>query len=246
MIYFVVPAYNEELNIERQIRQTDAFAKSQGLTYRLIIVDDGSSDRTAEIVSAKASVFPCELVSYQPNQGVGEAFRRGFKKALEMATSNDWIVTLEADGTSDLGILKDLIKKIENGCDVALASVYAKGGGIEGTTQIRMFLSRCANRLLYTFCPIKGVRTYSSFYRVYRPAALREILSVYGDFYKEAGFACVVELLIRLARTGKSIEEVPMVLRGQHREGQSKMKILKTIIGYLRIISRNLFANKRA
>ena len=238
MILFVVPAYNEEANITKLVHQTDQFARSEKLDYRLIIVDDGSVDRTASIILEQSRTFPCTLVSYRPNRGVGEAFRRGLHKALENCTPDDWIVTMEADGTSDLGILKDLMKKMDSGCESALASCYADGGGVEGTTWFRRFLSYGANTLLYIFCPIPGVRTYSSFYRVYKPSALREVLTHYGDFYVEPGFACVVELLVRLARLGKKIEEVPMLLRGQRRKGQSKMKIMNTIMGYLRIIWR--------
>lgn len=241
MIHFVVPAFNEAENIGRLIEETDAHARTHGLDYKLIVVDDGSSDRTAEIVRECAKKWPCEVVSYQPNRGVGEAFRRGFGRALELAGDADVIVTKEADRTSDLAILDPLLGKIRSGCDVALASCYAEGGGIEGTTWYRMLLSRCANALIGTAFHIRGVHTYSSFYRVYRPSALKKVLERYGDFYDERGFACVIELLVRLSKLKMRIEEVPMVLQSQKRVGRSKMKVLQTVMGYFRVIGRNLF-----
>ena len=239
MIIFVIPAYNEEKNIGRLIDETDAFVRSKGWDYRLIVVDDGSRDETASIVRQASSRLPCFLISYTPNKGVGEAFRLGLQEALAQASKTDCIVTKEADGTSDLTILEMMLQKIETGCDVALASCYAPGGAIIGATPLRRFLSRLANALIYALFPLNNVRTYSSFYRVYRPQALRKVLDVYGNFYREKGFACVLELLVRLAKIGSKIEEVPMVLQSGRRLGKSKMNVCKTILEYLRVIGRN-------
>lgn len=241
MIYFVVPAFNEEKNIETLIHETHNFISSLKQEYRLIIVDDGSYDLTAQIVKDNSRRYSCEVVSYHPNQGVGEAFRQGLKRALTLASKKDLIVTKEADGTSDLAILPALIHKIDSGCDVALASCYARGGRIEGIRFLRLFLSRSANFLIQILFNIHNVHTYSSFYRVYRPSALHKALARYGDFYDEKGFACVIELLVRLSKLGMRIEEVPMVLVSGRRVGKSKMKVWRTTLGYFRVIGRNLF-----
>lgn len=242
MIVFVVPAYNEEQNIGRLIGETDAHMRGKGLAYRLVVVDDGSSDGTAGIVRGLSASLPCEVVSYSPNKGVGEAFRRGLRRALEIASDDDVIVTKEADSTSDLAILDDLLAKIADGCDVALASCYADGGRIEGTTPFRMFLSRCANAMIDSAFHIKGIHTYSSFYRAHKPQALKKVLAKYGDFYAEPGFACVIELLVRFAKLRLRIEEVPMTLRSTKRVGKSKMKVFRTVLGYFRVTARNLFS----
>lgn len=239
MILFVVPAYNEESNIGDLMDETHAYAVREKLDYRLLVVDDGSVDRTASIVGEAARRYPCELLSYNPNRGVGEAFRRGLSRALEICSDSDIIVTKEADRTSDLGILRMMIDGIRQGQDVVLASCYARGGSVEGTNAYRRLLSKCANALIYTAFHIKGVHTYSSFYRAYRPAALRAVRDRYGDFHVEPGFACVIELLVRLAKLRMRIMEVPMVLRGTMRRGQSKMRVGRTIAGYLRVIVRN-------
>lgn len=242
MILFVVPAYNEEKNIGALIEETHAYAVREGIEYRLIVVDDGSRDATAAIVREASGRYPCELISYAPNRGVGEAFRRGLYRALEICSERDVIVTKEADRTSDLGILKALTEKIRHDDqDVALASCYAKGGGVEGTTAYRRLLSHCANALIFMAFHIRGVHTYSSFYRAYRPSALRAVVARYGDLYEEPGFACVIELLVRLSRVRARIVEVPMVLRGSMRRGESKMRVGKTIAGYLSVMARNAF-----
>ena len=158
-----------------------------------------------------------------------------------LAQDTDRIVTLEADLTSDLEILPDMLEKAREGADVVLASCYARDGRMEGTAWHRRFLSRGANFFIGMLFGIRGVNTYSSFYRVYRPSSLRAVLKRYGDFYEEKGFGCVVELLIRLSRLSQKIEEVPMVLKGGLRQGKSKMKIGRTIAGYARLMARNAF-----
>ena len=238
MIIFVVPAYNEEMNIARLIARLDAHLKKTDTSYRLMVVDDGSVDRTAEIVQDHSNRFPCQVIRYFPNQGVQEAFRRGFHEALASASPTDRIVTLEADGTADLEILKELMAKVEKNGGVAVASYYAKGGAVEGTTLHRKILSFGANCLTRLVFRIRGIHTYSSFYRVYSPEALRKVVQHYGDFFTERGFACVVELLVRIHHLGFSVSEVPMILRGAERVGKSKMKVFQTILGYLRISFR--------
>ncbi len=241
MIFFVVPAYNEELNISRLIKETDSFLKKIKTEYHLIIIDDGSRDKTSDIVRKFSDSLPVTLIGYQPNQGVQEAFRRGFQMALVASKNADVIVTMEADGTADWEILPIFLKKIDEGYDVVVASYYAKGGRVDGTVWHRKVLSRAGNLFTRVFLPIKGVNTYSSFYRIYKPAALRAVLESYGDFYTEKGFSCVVELLYRLHRMGFRIAEVPMVLQGARRVGKSKMKVIQTISGYLRIGARARF-----
>jgi len=239
LIFFVAPAYNEEKNVPRLIRKIDDHCKGASLDYRLVIVDDGSRDRTAEVVRAEGAGKPCELITYTPNKGVDEAFRRGLTHALEIATDADVIVTLEADGTSDLGILPDFLEKIRGGADLVVASYYAPGGEVRGTVWHRKLLSKSANLLIRAVFKLEGVRTYSSFFRAYRPSALRSTVAKYGELYRAKGFACVLELLIRIHRAGFRVTEVPMVLKGDERVGKSKMKVAKTTVDYLKVIGRN-------
>ena len=238
MIYFVIPAFNEEANIGKLFESLDAHCRHENLLYHVIVVDDGSSDRTAEIVRQKTAAFPCSLISYSPNRGVDEAFRRGLNRALEVAGPEDVIVTSEADGTADLCILKDFLEKIKNGRDIVVASYYAEGGAVESTALYRKILSRAANFFISALFRIRGIHTFSSFYRAHRPSALKAVKERYGDFFTEKGFSCVVELLIRAHRLKLRLDEVPMVLQGGARAGKSKMKVSRTIIGYLRIGGR--------
>jgi dolichol-phosphate mannosyltransferase len=238
MVIFVIPTYNEAENITNLLNHTDEKMRKERLNYRVILVDDGSSDDTVELVQTLKDKIPIDVYSYYPNKGVGEAFRVGFRKALGICEDGDIIVTKEADNTSDLSILDKLISKINDGYDLALASCYAREGAVLGTTLFRLILSKGANALLKAFVPMKDIHTYSSFYRAYSSKALREMYRLYGDkLIEQSGFECMVELLIKFSRNGKfRITEVPMVLDGSRRAGKSKMRIFKTVKGFLKVI----------
>lgn len=238
MIIIAIPAYNEEGNIGSLLERIAALGNNPA-EYRVLVVNDGSTDNTANVIKSFQNRMPITVLNHETNLGVGQAFRTAFAAVCEMAGPEDIIVTMEADNTSDLVTLKDMISQVEQGGDVVLASCYAKGGGVVGSNIYRISLSKAANLLLRFFYPI-GVRTYSSFYRAYRASALRRVTELYGEhFIEEPGFVCMVEVLVKLHRLGLNIAEVPMILDGRQRAGLSKMRVTHTILGYFNFIIRD-------
>ena len=210
-------------------------------SYKLIVVNDGSTDHTKELVESYKNKFPIILLNHATNRNVGQVFKTAFEYIMNQAESGDVVITKEADNTSDLSILPAMLKKINMGYDLVLASCYAKEGKIVGTTIDRRILSSMANLLLRLCFPIKGVRTYSSFYRAYRVDGLKKAFNTYDDrFIEEKGFTCMVEMLVKLNRLPIKIIEVPMILRCDFRKGKSKMDRGQTILGYFQLIAREL------
>lgn len=234
MIYFLSPFYNEEEFIAKFLADLVKHAKKvPGQNYKIVLVNDGSQDRSLEIVKEYAKKYPIILISHGKNRGVDVAFKLGFKKVLSIARKNDLLVTLESDNTSDLKILPKMILKSQKGADVVLASCYAKGGGVYDTGIFRQMTSKVANLLLYFIFPIKGVKTYSSFYRLYKLSTFRKIWNSYErNIIRQKGFVCMAEMLIKMSKLPVNIQEVPMVLRWKGRRGKSKMKITRTIFGH--------------
>jgi dolichol-phosphate mannosyltransferase len=241
VIVFVVPAYNEVQNIDVLFRGMAAKIDDLRRPAHVVIVDDGSRDGTGARAETYANKLSLEVVRHPVNRGVGQAFRSGFARALEVAGPGDIIVTKEADNTSDLGILPAMLARIEGGADVVLASCYAPGGGVEGTTADRLILSAIANWLLRTCFPLRRVHTFSSFYRAYRADSLRRAFAAYDHRLLELdGFVCMVEMLVKLGRLPLRIEEVPMVLKCDLRRGASKMVRSRTIAEYGRLFLREM------
>jgi dolichol-phosphate mannosyltransferase len=246
LIYIIVPGYNEARNLPLLAKKTKAAMQALNRLYTLYVINDGSSDDTVSLCTKFAKEMPLRIISFPTNRGVDEAFRAGFREVLALVKEGDIIVTKEADNTSDTDILKHMVESVESGFDIVLASCFAKEGKVEGSSWDRHLLSFCANTLLKTFFPIKGVNTYSSFYRAYNAMTLRRAFNAYdGHMLQERGFVCMVEMVVKLARLGLRIGEVPMILRCDKREGISKMRRRKTILGYFKFIRKQMFRSRR-
>lgn len=245
MIIFIIPAYNEEENIQLLLQNIDAKMKELDREYQVLLVNDGSKDFTKERALEFKDRIQLEVIDHETNKGVGEVFRSGFSRAMKIASDNDIIVTKEADNTSDIDILNSMFQKISSGYDIVLASCYAPGGKIVGTNLPRLLLSSMANFILKLFFPIQGIHTYSSFYRVYRAGMLRKAFYAYENrLIEDNGFTSMVEMLIKLSRLNVRIVETPMILHSNFRKGKSKMKKLRTVAGYMNLICKELLYKK--
>jgi dolichol-phosphate mannosyltransferase len=240
---FVVPAYDEEANLPRLLTDLES---RPGLWSggRVIVVDDGSRDATAEVAGSHRGELPVEVISLGTNQGPGRAFDRGFRRALEVAPDEAFVVTLEADTTSDLDALGGMLALARGGADVVLASTHAPGGGLSNVGPFRRALSRTASYLMRRTSGVDA-RTVSTFFRVYRVSILRAGYEHHGErLVRERGFACKAELLIKLSRLGARVAEVPVTLDWANRQGESKMRVLPTMAGYARMMTRQVASRR--
>lgn len=239
MIRFVIPAYNEELNIERLF--ADLAPRAEALGARVLIVNDGSTDATLEKIEQHRGAMDLRVVDHPRNLGLGSAINSGLRAALEESTDDDAIVTLEADCTSDLDDLPKMLDLFELGFDVVLASVYAPGGQIIGVDGWRLWASRSVSGAFRVAGGLRDIHTLSSLYRVYRAGTLRKAAETYGYLLvREPGFAANVELLLKLHNAGASVAEVPTVNDWGKREGVSKMKLGPTVRAYGRLMAAQM------
>ncbi len=239
MILVVLPAYNEEEVITPLIEQIRAVARKRFLEpVKVIVVDDGSADGTAARVRALEDENTL-LVQHPQNRGLGEALKTGLLRALDLATDDDIIVTMDADNTHTPGLLPRMINTLEGGNDVVIASRYQPGARVVGLSPWREFLSTGMRWLFQILLPIRGVRDYSCGYRAYRASILRRAFDLWGEaFISQSGFSCMVDILLKLNRLGAVMTEVPLVLHYENKRGKSKMNVSKTIRETLRLAWR--------
>jgi dolichol-phosphate mannosyltransferase len=239
MIRFVIPAYNERENIPRLMADLAPVARDLGA--RVIFVDDGSTDGTAEAIAEHSDSVHLALVRHTVNRGLGTAINSGLRAALGESQDDDAIVTLEADNTSDLSDLPQMLAHFEAGADVVLASVYAPGGRILGVAPWRLAASKAVSNLFRYTGGLRELHTLSSLYRVYRAGTVRRAAETYGYLLvREPGFAANVELLLKLYNAGARVAEVPTVNDWSRRLGQSKMSLRPTVLAYGRLMAAHL------
>lgn len=239
MIYFVIPIFNEALNIPNLKMELCRVLNQEKVFY--VFSDDGSTDDSPEMLRREFADTEFIILGDGTNRGPGAAFNAGFEWVLNQSMNKeDLVVSIEADCTSDTSILETMVQLARMNFDLVLASVYAQSGGFEKTTFLRRLISSIAN-LIMRFAFNIRVLTLSSFYRVYRVELLRKIKSKSKVLIQEPGFICMLEILLKAIRSDAKIIEVPTVLHSSKRIGKSKMKVLKTSRQYISFLVRHLF-----
>lgn len=236
-----MPAYNEEVSLPLLLQSISELS-FPGDEWHVVVVDDGSSDSTPLVLRDWAARIPMTVLTHSPNQGLGAAMRTGLAHIAGVISEGDAVVAMDSDNTHppSLAVRMREKQKAED-LDIVIASRYASENGESGQevglASYRKLLSRGAGLLLQWAFHIKGARDYTCGYRLYSSRIIRKAWSIYGtDLVEENSFVCMAEILIKLARIGARIGEVPLVLRYDLKGGASKMKVMRTVMRYLGLI----------
>ncbi|MDI6869768.1 MAG: glycosyltransferase [Bacillota bacterium] len=239
MISFVLPAYNEEANLPVLLNKIADAMSAAGRPYRVVAVNDGSRDGTSAILRRHAERMPVEVITHLVNLGLPRTIVDGLRHAADRGSSEDIIITMDADNSHEPSYAPAMIDLVERGFDVVIASRYQPGAREVGLSLLRRFLSYAVNRMLAVLLPIPGVRDYTCGYRAYRAGMLKRLFEYYGDRVVESTtFSAMAEILLKTGTLGARAAEVPLVLRYDQKRGGSKMKVVATILDYLRLMAR--------
>lgn len=220
-ISVVVPVYNEEIDLPRNIPVLQSFLKDNFKSYdwELIIADNGpSKDRTAEVGKKLAKDYPGVKYILVPRPGRGGAL-----KEVWMKSKSDLLAYMDVDLSSDLHFFSKLIKSLEDGCDVAIGSRLKPGAKVYGRTFTREFISRTYNILIKLVFWTRFQDAQCGFKAIKKSAA-----NVLLPYIEDTKWFFDSELLIIAEKSGFKIGEVPIVWRDDPR---STVKVAKTAWG---------------
>src|SRR4051794_31995339 len=128
----VLPAYNEQDALPPLLAAIKAALEPAEIPYRVIVVDDGSRDGTADVARRLAERMPVELVPHVKNQGLAAAIRTGLAAALAQCEPNDVVVTMDCDNTHPPRLIPGMMAMIGDGRDVVIASRFQPGARVIG------------------------------------------------------------------------------------------------------------------
>lgn len=239
MIRIFLPAHNEETALQRLVPKFHQAFTALGEPYKIIVLDDGSSDRTAQVAEGLGKTYPLELLRHSTNLGLGRTMVDGLRQAVDVSQDEDIVVTMDCDDTHEPKYLGAALSKLREGYDLVILSRYQAGGGEKGLSPVKSFLSKGAGCFLRLFFPIPGVKEYSCGYRVMRASSLKKAFTAFGnDLVRmpRLGFVVTPEILIKCRMLNFRIAEVPFVLEYGQKPGPSKNRPLKMILGYFALV----------
>ncbi|NPA67050.1 MAG: glycosyltransferase [Chlorobi bacterium] len=241
-VLLMLPAYNEEKSLPQLLNRIVKTFDNFDINGEILVVNDGSKDKTLEIAQSFKSNYPLHIHDIQPNKGLANAMKEGFKKALTLISENDVLIAMDADDSHNPGLIPLMLQKNAEGAEIVIASRYREGSRIRGLNKFRILMSYGAGMLYRTFIRMEGVRDYTCGYRAYDPALIKKALSDFKDkFIEEQGFAGMAEILLKLKKYNPAVIEVPMILRYDRKESESKMNISGTVKQSLKLIAKFAF-----
>jgi len=204
-IVVTIPAFNEAKSIGKLISDIKTVMNSGRYNYKILVVDDGSKDKTAEIAKKSGAI----AYSHPKNYGLAETFKTEIKKCLELKA--DIIIHIDADHQYLPKEIPKLIKEIKNGNDLVLGSRFK--GKIESMPFIKRVGNTAFSKVVSQISKIKISDAQTGF-RAFTKEVAKNVPIISNHTYTQ-------EQVIRSVKQKFRIKEVPIYFA--KRNGKSKL-----------------------
>jgi len=218
----VIPARDEEGCITATVEHLDVEMRVRGVPHEIVVVDDGSRDRTWEILGELKARIPALVPVQNPGpHGFGRAIVKGFEHA-----TGDALVVMMADESDDCRDAVRYWEVLNEGWDAVFGSRFIKGGSVADYPRHKLFMNRLANLFLRILFHVP-LNDFTNAFKAYRRTVLdgcRPFLSPH--------FNLTIELPLKTIVRGYTWTVTPITWRNR-RFGESKLKIKEMGSRYL-------------
>lgn len=223
-ILVIIPAYNEEKNIEKTYNSIINFNKKYKKNYELVVINDGSTDNTKEILEKK-NIPHINLIN---NLGIGGAVQTGYKYALE--NNYDIAIQFDGDGQHDVNYIDDIIKSLnEEKADMVIGSRFIDSSSSEfKSTKTR----RLGINIISFFIKLltkKKIYDTTSGFRAVNKDLIKEFANDYPVEYPEPVSTT------KVLKKGYEIIEIPVSMN-ERKHGVSSINQWKNIYYMINVI----------
>lgn len=196
----VIPAYNEESRLPNTLEQIDAFLERQAYTAEVLVVENGSQDRTFEVAQAFAREHPRVSVHQEKGRGKGLAVRRGILEA-----HGEYRFMCDADLSMPVDEINRFLPPALPGADIVIGSREAPGSVRYNEPQYRHLGGRAVNTMIRLLA-LPGLNDTQCGFKCFRASVAEELFRL----QTLTGWAFDVELLYLARQRGYSIVELPI------------------------------------
>lgn len=227
-ISVVIPAFNEEKNIEGVLFKTEKVLEDLSLPYEVIVVDDGSTDKTRFL----AEKHKVTVIANRHNRGKAYALRRGLRDV-----HGELVVTMDADGSHRPEDIKCLITPLLNGADAVIGSRFTGEQEKDSTKKLHILGNMMFN-LLIKILTKKSVTDSQTGFRAFRRSVLEEM-----EITSE-GYAVETELTVKTLKNGFVVREEPIFF-DRRKNGTSHVKPMRDGLRIIKTIIRANFVDEQ-
>lgn len=241
MVYFLIPAYDEEATIGLLLYKIRQVMEDVRRDYLAIVLDDGSTDQTARVAEQYQRFLPVRVLRHAQNQGFGPSLDRLIREAARMSQypERDLAVSIEADFSWSPETVPEMVREIEAGADIVIGARAHLDSLSDRPPLGRRVSARLVSTVLKAVLPLPGVSDYTSTFRAYRIATLKRAITAHQEALITArDGAANVELLLRLGRHHPALAEVPARCRYDIRPRPSRHRWRQAIAGPLALTGR--------
>ncbi|MGD9276227.1 MAG: glycosyltransferase family 2 protein [Candidatus Pacearchaeota archaeon] len=201
----IIPAYNEEKRIEETLRDVNQYLSKKDFSYEMIVVNDGSTDNTKQIVESFCDKIPNMMfIDNKINSGKGSAVKQGM-----LAASGDYRLFMDADNAIKINHLEKFLAVI-NDYDLVIGSIELPGSKkwqeYKGLNKIYRNLFGKLSKYLIQVVNLWEIRDTQRAFKLFRKDAAKEIFS--RQTIDRWGFD--IELLVIAKKLGYKIKELPV------------------------------------
>ncbi|MBI1754719.1 glycosyltransferase family 2 protein [Candidatus Azambacteria bacterium] len=208
----VIPAYNEERRIGRTLEALDSYFKKQIFDYEIIVVSDGSKDKTADIVNEYAKkIKGLRIIANEKNHGKGYVVRQGMREA-----EGKFRLFMDADNSVPVEYVDEFLPYFSKGYDVAIASIEVAGAKIEEHAAWYRRALGHYSKLLIRALAIWEIRDTQRGFKMFSARAAKDVFSLQTII----GFGFDIEILVIAKQLGYTIKELPVAWNNP---GESKV-----------------------
>jgi len=200
----IIPAYNEQDRLPKTLKEIDKYLKSQKYDYEIIVVNDGSKDKTAEVVREEMNeIKNIKLIDNKQNRGKGFVTRQGMLEA-----EGEYRLFTDADNSTPIEQIENLLPFFKDGYDIVIGSRDIKGAKIENPQPLyRRILGELFGIITSIIVGLWGIKDTQCGFKVLSKKAVMDIL----PRCRIDRFAFDPEILKIGKNLGYKIKEVPIV-----------------------------------